>query len=51
MKKAVCLNSNKSQTNFKPCIINSDKWTKKQIPDDSNYSIKFHDNVYIIFPC
>ena len=35
--------------NFKPCIINSrDKWTNKQIPNDSNYSIKFHDNASFI---
>ena len=48
-KKAVCLNCNKSQMNFKPCIINSrDKWTNKQIPNDSNYSIKFHDNASFI---
>ena len=48
-KKAVCLNCNKSQMNFKPCIISSrDKWTNKQIPNNSNYSIKFHDNASFI---
>ena len=40
LANSVCLNSNKTQINFKPYIFkNSDKWTNnKQIPNNSNYS-------------
>ena len=40
LANSVCLNSNKTQINFKPYIFKSgDKWTNnKQIPNNSNYS-------------
>lgn len=35
IKRNVCLNSNKTQINFKPYIFNSrDEWTNKQIPNN-----------------